>query len=191
LGSETTVEVDLQIVAATNRDLLQKVKSGEFRQDLYHRLSIINLHIPPLRERLEDLRDLVPQFIDDCNRKMAKNVRIIDDNVWKQLESYEWPGNIRELHNVIERCVLLSDSEYFPAQWLQLPNQIASTTANQDGMYIPLDGSLSLQDIEKTILQETLRRANYNVTAAARMLKATRETMRYRVQKHHLNYDQE
>ncbi len=190
LGGESTIEVDVQIVAATNLDLLQKVKSGEFRQDLYHRLSVINLHIPPLRERLEDLDDLVLQFITACNRKMVKNVKTIPDNVWAQLRSYNWPGNVRELHNVIERCVLLADNEVFPAHWLQLLNQGTSVSATtSSGMFIPLDGSLSLQDIEKHILQEALHRANNNVTAAARMLRATRETMRYRVQKHHLKYE--
>ncbi len=193
LGSEFEVEVDIQIIAATNRNLLEKVKNGEFRQDLYHRLNVINLHIPPLRERMDDLRELVPQFIAECNRKMAKTVAIVPDAVWEQLESYDWPGNIRELHNVIERCVLLSDSNIFPGQWLQLPNPNGNTSAATDrnGMYIPLDGSLSLQDIEKHILQEALYRANNNVTAAARMLRATRETMRYRVQKHHLKFDQD
>jgi two-component system, NtrC family, response regulator AtoC len=192
LGSESTIEVDVQIIAATNRDLLQKVKSGEFRQDLYHRLSVINIHIPPLRERAEDLRDLVPQFVADCNVKTGKNIKVMPDSVWKQLESYDWPGNIRELHNIIERCVLLADSEEFPAQWLQFPNKSenAPIVAN-NGVYIPLDGSLSLQDMEKHIIQEALHRANNNVTAAARMLGATRETMRYRVQKYHLKYDQE
>lgn len=192
LGSESTVEVDVQIIAATNRDLLQKVKTGEFRQDLYHRLSVINIHIPPLRERAEDLRDLVPQFVADCNLKTGKNIKTIPDSVWGQLEAYEWPGNIRELHNIIERCVLLADNEVFPAQWLQFPNKNDDMSAPEnDGMFIPLDGSLSLQDMEKYILQEVLLRANNNVTAAARMLRATRETMRYRVQKYHLKYDQD
>lgn len=192
LGSEAEIEVDIQIVAATNVDLLQKVKEGEFRQDLYHRLSVINLHIPPLRERLEDLRDLVPQFVADCNLKMAKNVKIIPDSVWQQLESYDWPGNIRELHNVVERCVLLADSEIFPINWLQLPNQSAANPApTSNGIYIPLDGSLSLNDIERAVLEEALHKANNNVTAAARLLRATRETMRYRVQKHHLKYEVE
>ena len=192
LGSENMVEVDVQIIAATNRDLLQKVKSGEFRQDLYHRLSVINLHIPPLRERSEDLRDLVPQFVADCNVKSGKHIKTIPESVWGQLEAYDWPGNIRELHNVIERCVLLANSDIFPAQWLQLPNNSGDMpVAGNEGMFIPLDGSLSLQDIEKHILQEALNRSNNNVTAAARMLRATRETMRYRVQKHHLKYDQD
>ncbi|MGR8934863.1 MAG: sigma-54-dependent transcriptional regulator [Gammaproteobacteria bacterium] len=192
LGSEVPIEVDVQIIAATNRDLLQKVKAGEFRQDLYHRLSVINLHIPPLRERREDLRDLVPQFVAECNAKTGKTVKVIPEHVWDQLESYEWPGNIRELHNVIERCVLLADTEVFPAQWLQLPNSGVTAPVNaNNGVFIPLDGSLSLQDMEKYILQEALHRTNNNVTAAARMLGATRETLRYRVQKYHLKYEQD
>jgi DNA-binding NtrC family response regulator len=192
LGSESIIEVDVQIIAATNRDLLQKVKNGEFRQDLYHRLSVINIHIPPLRERIEDLRDLVPQFVAECNIKTGKNVKVVPDNVWEQLETYDWPGNIRELHNIIERCVLLADNEIFPTQWLQLPNtHIDAIKSKNDGVYIPLDGSFSLNDIEKYVLQEALHRSNNNVTAAARLLRATRETMRYRVQKHHLNYEQE
>ena len=192
LGSESAIEVDVQIIAATNRDLLQKVKSGEFRQDLYHRLSVINIHIPPLRERAEDLRDLVPQFVADCNVKTGKNITVIPDNVWQQLETYDWPGNIRELHNIIERCVLLGDSEVFPAQWLQFPNQNENAlVAQNDGMFIPLDGSLSLQDMDHAIIQEALNRSNNNVTGAARLLRATRQTMRYRVQKYHLKYDQE
>jgi two-component system, NtrC family, response regulator AtoC len=192
LGSESIVEVDVQIIAATNRDLLQKVRTGEFREDLYHRLSVLNIHIPPLRERKEDLRDLLPQFVSECNIKSGKQVKVIPDVVWEQLESYDWPGNIRELHNIIERCVLLADSEVFPSRWLQFPNTIEdSSPGSKNGMFIPLDGSLSLQDMEKFILQEALNRADNNVTAAARLLRATRETMRYRVQKYHLKYDQD
>ncbi len=192
LGSEHTVEVDLQVIAATNRELQQKVKSGEFREDLYHRLSVLNIHIPPLRERIEDLQDLVPQFVDECNIKSGKHVKNIPINVWNQLESYHWPGNVRELHNIIERCVLLAESETFPDQWLQLANKIDDTSVSSNkGMFIPLDGSLSLNEMEKLILQEALNRANHNVTGAARLLKATRETMRYRVQKHHLKFEQD
>lgn len=192
LGSEQPIEVDVQIVAATNRDLLQRVRDGEFRQDLYHRLSVINLSVPALRERREDIRDLVPQFVAECNAKTGKNVKVISENVWHQLENYDWPGNIRELRNVIERCILLADDEEFPLQWLQLPNNaLSEPTPAHNGLFIPLDGSLTLQDMEKHILQEVLRRTNDNVTAAARLLGATRETMRYRVQKYHLKYDQE
>ncbi|MGR9047026.1 MAG: sigma 54-interacting transcriptional regulator, partial [Gammaproteobacteria bacterium] len=191
LGSEHEITVDIQIIAATNQDLMEKVQSGEFRRDLYHRLSIINLHIPPLRERPGDLPELVSQFVAECNAKSGKNVKIIPETVWKKLEAYHWPGNIRELHNVIERCILLADSNIFPEQWLQLPNMQPETPQariHQDGIFIPLDGSLSLQDMEKHIIQEALNRSNQNVTAAARMLGATRETLRYRVQKYNLKY---
>lgn len=189
LGGEQEISVDLQIIAATNRDLLESVEKGTFRRDLYHRLNIVNLHIPPLRERKEDLRELVWQFIAEGNARTGKNLTIVHESVWRKLEAYDWPGNIRELHNVIERCVLLSDSEVFPEHWLQLPN-LPSTKSSirEDGIFIPLDGSLSLQDIEKRIIEEALNRSDMNVTAAARLLNATRETLRYRVQKHHLKY---
>lgn len=191
LGSEHEITVDIQIIAATNQDLMEKVQCGEFRRDLYHRLSIINLHIPPLRERPGDLPELVSQFVAECNAKSGKNVKLIPETVWNKLEAYHWPGNIRELHNVIERCILLADSNIFPEQWLQLPNmqpETPQTGIHQDGIFIPLDGSLSLQDMEKHIIQEALNRSNQNVTAAARMLGATRETLRYRVQKYNLKY---
>lgn len=190
LGSENTVEVDIQVIAATNRDLWEKVKKGEFREDLYHRLNVLNIYIPPLRERREDLRDLVPQFVEECNIKSGRHVKSIPAAVWEKLESYHWPGNVRELHNIIERCVLLAEDDIFPAQWLQLANHSSQSTAKpNNGMYLPLDGSLSLNDMEKLILQEALNRANQNVAGAARLLKATRETMRYRVQKHHLKFE--
>lgn len=188
LGSETETSVDVQIIAATNQDLQEKVELGEFRRDLFHRLSVLNVFIPPLRNRKQDLRALVPQFISECNAKTGKNIQHIPDNLWSILEQYQWPGNIRELHNVVERCVLLADSEIFPLQWLQLPNQKPVTHQPENGIFIPLDGSLSLQDMEKYIIEEVLTRCNQNVTAAARILGATRETMRYRVQKYHLKY---
>jgi DNA-binding NtrC family response regulator len=107
------------------------------------------------------------------------------------LKAYDWPGNIRELRNVLERCVLLALDHNLPTEWLQLQKQPTRyetpvPDANQQGVFIPLDGSLSLQDMEKFIIQNALDRCDANVTAAARMLGTTRETLRYRVQKYHL-----
>ena len=187
LGGELEIDVDVQIIAATNQDLQQEVNSGAFRQDLYHRLNVINLHIPPLRERLQDLQDLVLLFIAENNAKFGKNIRTVPQSVWTKLQSYHWPGNIRELRNIIERCVLLANGEVFPEQWLQLPNQASGPAATaESGIFLPLDGSLTMQDMEKYIIQEVLHRTGNNVTAAARMLGTTRETLRYRVQKYHL-----
>jgi len=188
LGGENEIEVDVQIIAASNKDLEQEVSLGKFRQDLYHRLNVINLHIPPLRERLDDLRELARLFIAENNAKSNKNVSIMPESVLKKLTHYEWPGNIRELRNMIERCVLLSTSDRFPEQWLQLANSSSSQSSvtTENGVFLPLDGSLTLQDMEKYIIQEVLNKTDSNVTAAARMLGTTRETLRYRVQKYHL-----
>ncbi len=187
LGGEHEIEVDVQIIAATNKDLQQEVSIGKFRQDLYHRLNVINLHIPSIRERRNDLRELALLFIAENNAKSNKNIRTVPGRVWEKLESYDWPGNIRELRNIIERCVLLAAGDVFPEQWLQLPNTSNPSSAiTENGIFLPLDGSLSIQDMEKHIIQEVLERTDNNVTAAAKMLGTTRETLRYRVQKHHL-----
>jgi DNA-binding NtrC family response regulator len=189
LGSETEIAIDVQIIAATNLDLIQKVEQGLFRSDLYHRLNVMSLRVPSLKERKQDLEQLVPLFIADSNRKSAKNVRHISQQAWEMIKSYSWPGNIRELSNVLERCVLLASDEQLPEQWLQLssPSTASSNHYNpNNGIFLPLDGSLSLQDIEKYVIQEVLNRTDENVTAAARMLGTTRETLRYRVQKYNL-----
>jgi DNA-binding NtrC family response regulator len=189
LGSETEIAIDVQIIAATNLDLIQKVEQGQFRSDLYHRLNVMSLRVPSLKERKQDLEQLVPLFIADSNRKSAKNVRHISQQAWEMIKSYSWPGNIRELSNVLERCVLLASDEQLPEQWLQLssPSTASSNHYNpNNGIFLPLDGSLSLQDIEKYVIQEVLNRTDENVTAAARMLGTTRETLRYRVQKYNL-----
>jgi two-component system response regulator AtoC len=192
LGSETEISVDVQIIAATNLDLVEKVSEGLFRRDLYHRLNVINIRVPALRERKQDLEQLVPQFVAACNRKSSKNVTNIPDEAWHAIKAYDWPGNIRELRNVLERCVLLANGQNLPAEWLQLqspadaPLHTGMSNSNQEGLLIPLDGSLSLHEMEKFIIQEALNRTDANVTAAARMLGTTRETLRYRVQKYHL-----
>jgi transcriptional regulator with PAS, ATPase and Fis domain len=189
VGGEKEIEIDIQIIAATNQDLSALVEQGRFRRDLYHRLSLFTLHLPPLRERKEDLHELVPLFIAECNAKAGKKVTVVPDTVWRLLEAYDWPGNVRELHNVIERCVLLARSEQFPEEWLQLPNQTATPTVTQtadNGIMLPLDGSLSLDDMERYILQQVLDKCDHNVSAAAKMLGTTRETLRYRVRKYDL-----
>jgi len=188
LGGESEISINVQIIAATNLNLLEKVEQGLFRSDLYHRLNVMSLRVPALRERKEDLDELVPLFIADSNKKSAKNVRNISAQAWLKLKNYDWPGNIRELRNVLERCVLLASDENLPEQWLQLPNTVTKSTsqATENGIFLPLDGSLSLQDMEKYLIQEVLNRTDENVTAAARMLGTTRETLRYRVQKYNL-----
>jgi len=197
LGGEKEINVDVQIVAASNRDLEQMVNEGRFRADLYHRLSVFRVNLPPLRDAVEDLDELVPLFIAEYNAKAGRQVKVISDEVWNKLKKHYWPGNVRELRNVIERCVLLSEGPLFPVQWLQLPGQeikffntggepCVKTGVSEPGIFLPLDGSMALDDMDKFIIKTALERADNNLTAAARALGATRETLRYRVRKYNL-----
>jgi len=192
LGGTQQIEVDVQIVAASNQELSQQVHSAEFRSDLYHRITVFTLHLPALRERRTDLDDLVPLFVAEYNAKAGKSVRLIPEAAWAALRAHDWPGNVRELRNVVERCVLLSETQNFAAQWLQLqpfsaaaqPEPSVVTTGPQ--IRLPLDGSLSLEEMERRIVTEALERSEHNVTAAARLLGTSRETLRYRVNKYGL-----
>jgi two-component system response regulator AtoC len=193
IGGDREIEIDIQIIAATNRDLHEEVKAGRFRSDLYHRLNVIRLNLAPLRDRIVDLEDYVPLFIEEFNKKAGKVVEVVPESVWAQLWSYHWPGNVRELRNVIERCVLFSENEVFPAQWMQLDpvdDHISTEERRKsdiDHICLPLDGSMGLEDMDKRIIQATLERHEFNVTATARALSTTRETLRYRINKHGLS----
>lgn len=189
LGSEKEITVDVQIIAASNRDLESMAQAGTFRADLYHRLNVFSIHLPPLREAVDDLDDLVPLFVAEYNAKAGRQVKQIPPEVWKKLKSHDWRGNVRELRNVIERCVLFADSSLFPIQWLQLGKAVdhALYTADTTHIHLPLDGSMPLDDMDKFIIKTALERADNNLMAAARALGTTRETLRYRVKKYQLN----
>jgi two-component system response regulator AtoC len=192
LGGEQAITVDIQVIAATNQDLAQRVAEGTFRADLYHRLSVFRLTLPPLRAHKEDLRDMVPVFVAEYNAKAGKRVQVIPEDVWQRLSAHNWPGNVRELRNVVERCVLFSIGEIFPAQWLQLEASPVSSTPVKAGvennrLYLPLDGTMALDEMDRYIIKTALESCGFNVTAAAKALGTTRETLRYRIQKYALN----
>ncbi len=183
LGGDSEIDLDIQIIAASNRDLEEEVRVGRFRADLYHRLSVFRLSLPPLRRRKQDLHDLVPLFIREYNAKASKRVRRVPDPAWRQLEEHDWPGNVRELRNVVERCVLFSEGEDLPERWLLLAQGAGARQPGGDGLWLPLDGSASLEDMERAIVEAALERSHGNITGAARLLNSTRETLRYRVEK--------
>jgi two-component system response regulator AtoC len=193
LGGEREINVDLQVLAASNQDLPDQVREGNFRADLYHRLSVFQLALPPLRTRKEDLQDLVPLFINEFNLKAGKKVSRVEEAVWTRLAVHDWPGNVRELRNVVERCVLFSSNDTFPTQWLQIgptagaPTEAAPAAVSGDRLCLPLDGSMALEDMDRYIIKTTLERHHYNVTATARALGSTRETLRYRIAKYGLD----
>ncbi|MDE0885204.1 MAG: sigma-54 dependent transcriptional regulator [Myxococcota bacterium] len=193
LGSDKEKKVDVQIIAASNRNLADRVAEGEFRADLYHRLSVFELTLPSLAERIDDLDEMVPSIINEFNSTAGKSVREVSDEVWKSLKAHNWPGNVRELRNVIERCVLFSEGSDFPHRWLQLPGQSAPAKVVLDGnqLTVPLDGRLSLEEMEAYIIRGALEKSAYNVTAAAKSLGTTRQKLRYRAQKHGIQAPEE
>jgi two-component system, NtrC family, response regulator AtoC len=187
LGGDQTIATDIQLIAATNHDLQARVHDGRFRADLYHRLTVFCLELPPLRWRKEDLEDLVPLYVAEFNVEAVKNVQTIPDEVWRRLQAHDWPGNVRELRNVVERCVLFAAGSVFPVEWLQLgaapANPQPRAEVASDQICLPLDGSMALEDMDRHIIQTALERHHHNVTATARALRTTRETLRYRIQK--------
>ena len=138
---------------------------------------------------MEDLEELVPAFVAEFNALSGKRVTKIPDPVWEKLKCYSWPGNIRELRNVLERSVLLAETDTLSVRWLQLPKEGALDPASDnldagDVLRVPLDGSQSLDEMEARVISEALERSRFNVTAAAHLLGITRQTLRYRIEKH-------
>jgi len=194
VGGNEEIAVDVQFVASSNRDLVERVKEGAFRADLFHRLSVFSVELPALRSRREDLLELVPLFVAEFNAKAGKSVRVIPDAVWSRLLAHDWPGNVRELRNVVERCVLLAEGETFSAQWLHLERDAARAAEERaafDGrrLALPLDGTMTLEEMDRRIIQAALECSNHNATAAARLLGSTRQTLRYRIEKYGLKAD--
>ncbi len=200
LGGAKDISVDTTIIAATSVDLVEAIKNQAFREDLYHRLSVFQISLPTLRERKPDLLELVPLLVGEFNRKANKRVTAISDNIWELLIDYDWTGNVRELRNVIERCVLLSSSSSLSEEWLQLPHQnnaqpslqnnlneklnhTSNAADNELILTIKLDGSTSLDEIERNVIEKSLKINEHNVSATAKMLGISREKLRYRIKK--------
>lgn len=193
VGGERTINVDIQLIAASNRDLRELSADGQFRSDLFHRISVFELHMPSLRERSEDIEPMVTTLISEFNAQAGKHVTTVPRDVITTLKNYNWPGNVRELRNVLERSVLLSERAELSGDWLGiLPGAKAkgedakATLDDTDWIRLPLDGSMALDEMDRFIIQTALERHNYNVMATARALGTTRETLRYRIQKYGL-----
>jgi PAS domain S-box-containing protein len=188
VGGLKDIKLDLRVVAATNKNLREAVKEGAFRQDLYFRLNVIQISIPPLRERIEDIVPLTQFFVEHYNRKFKRNVEGVTDAVAQQLEMHDWPGNVRELRNAIERAMILEESARITSASLPMAISRPDTTISMPaamGAEIPNDG-MSLEDNERNLLVRALEKTNGNQTQAARLLRVTRDTLRYKMKKFNL-----
>lgn len=188
LGGLKDIHLDLRVIAATNKNLREAVKEGAFRQDLYFRLNVIQILIPPLRERPEDIVPMTKFFIEHYNRKFKRQIEGVTDSAAKLLMAHDWPGNVRELRNAIERSMILEEGAYITAA--SLPISISRPEnglplGNAAGMELPTDG-LSLEDNERSLLVRALEKTEGNQTQAARLLRITRDTLRYKMKKFNL-----
>jgi transcriptional regulator with PAS, ATPase and Fis domain len=178
LGGTHDLVVDVRVVAATNRDLLERVQEGAFRKDLYYRLNLIFIHLPPLRERQEDILPLTRHFLQQANRMFHKAILSFTPEAERLLAAYAWPGNVRELRNVIERiAVLESDTLIQPHH---LPPEIAGerVVAPAAGFNVGMLFPKSLHEVERAYIMAVLERVGGNKTKAAEILGITRQTLR-------------
>jgi two-component system, NtrC family, response regulator AtoC len=183
LGGTKTLKVDVRLLAATNRDLRAALEQGTFREDLYYRLNVVPIDIPPLRERKEDIPDLATHFLARYAADNAKEIRGITPAAVEKLVSYHWPGNVRQLENTIERAVALSQAQVLDASDIHLDGGQAKPSAVNAGGNAFLPDGMTLEQWEDEMIREALRRANGNKSQAARLLGLSRNALRYRLGK--------
>ena len=210
VGGGRDMQGDVRVIAASNRDLERAVRDGHFRQDLYYRLAIISIFIPPLRERKEDILPLVEFFLDHYNRKFRKSARGITEDTRRLLLNYDWPGNVRELKNAIERAMILEEDPLLRPAYLpfSVAQPHAGVTAFEhtsspaggaqpltDGRWLPPltipEGGTSLEEVERTLVELALRQSEGNQTHAARLLDISRDALRYKMKKFGLMHAEE
>ena len=180
LGSNKTRHIDVRVVAATNVDLRAALENGTFREDLYYRLNVMPINIPPLRERKEDIPALAEHFVARLAADMGSRARTIGASAIQKLMSYQWPGNVRELENVVERSLVMAERDVLEAEDIRLDMSPRARPANSQATYFVPEG-MTLDEYEQTIIKEALRRANGNKSQAARLLGLTRNALRYRL----------
>jgi two-component system response regulator HydG len=185
VGGEMSIRIDVRVIAATNKDLFQEVKKGNFREDLYYRLNVVTLKVPPLRERREDIPLLAQHFLNTFSEKNHKQIKGITPQAMDRLLKYAWPGNVRELMNAVERAVVLSRSDYLDEE--DLPLSTRENERSEDESVLLKGGvsaNLPLEDVEKATILRTLESSMGNKSEAARRLGITRKTLHKKLKKY-------
>lgn len=184
LGSSDTIDLDVRIICATNKNLVEECKRGNFREDLYYRLNVLSIYIPPLRNRKGDIKLLANHFIGKMNYKIGKNIKSISNNALKLLESYNWPGNVRELENIVERAVNLCDSDEIDI--IDLPHNIICDKTIVKEVNLLNHTKINLRDAELDILVATLNSTNGNISKTAKQLGVSRNTIYEKIKKYNI-----
>lgn len=185
VGGTKTIKVDVRLIAATNRDLRHEIQEHRFREDLYYRIRVIEIHLPPLRERLGDILDLAAYFLQKFNQELHKNLRFLPETL-DLLTIYSWPGNVRELENVVERAAVLAEGEAIRTE--DLPPEFQSISVPEGSGGTPSETGLTerLEMMEREIIKKTLDETQGNQTQAARILHLHRSSLQYKMRKYGL-----
>lgn len=189
VGGTRDIPVDVHVVAATNRDLEKAIDAGTFRGDLFYRLNVVPVTVPPLRDRPEDVMPLATHFLDVLCKEMRLPRRILEPDAVRALEAHPWPGNARQLRNVLERVLLLWDGETIPRAALppEFGGGDATAAPRRDGFHLTLpEEGVDLERVERELIRQALERAAGNKSRAARLLGLSRDTLRYRLEKYGL-----
>ncbi len=182
LGGNESIPVDVRVLAATNRDLEEMMKAGTFREDLYYRLNILPIVLPPLRERREEIPIIAERFVKRVAAEHGKPITEIDPEALRVLLRYDWPGNVRELESILERAVLLTENESIEPE--DLPAQLvqARSPAEVIGVEIPPEG-IDIEQVERSLLLQAMQKSDWVIARAAKLLRLTYRTMQYRLEK--------
>ncbi len=180
VGAKKCISLDLRIIAATNQDLERMVERNAFRIDLYHRLTPFVIHVPPLRERKEDIPELINYYIKYFSERLNKNITRVDESLYHMLQNYHFPGNVRELKNIIERAIIISDAEYLSASHIKLLNK--KSHLKMERYSPPVDFDLSR--IEKNVIIQALSASKYNKSKASELLNISRQALDRKIQKY-------
>lgn len=186
VGGSKTIKVDVRIIAATNKNLLEEVRRGAFREDLYYRLNVVRIHVPALKERRDDIPLLVNFFLDRYKRKLNKKAVIaFDDEAMRLLMEYQWPGNVRELENVVERATLMCEDRYIHAEDIFYIEYHDISPGVSNNIILP-PGGITLEEVEKSLIVQALERESWIQKDAAALLGLSRRVMQYKIGKYHI-----
>jgi DNA-binding NtrC family response regulator len=179
VGGNTDLHVDVRVIAATNRTLEEEVRHGKFREDLYYRLNVVPIVLPPLRQRADDIPALLDYYVDAYNKEFKKRIRQIAPEARERLVRYPWPGNVRELRNAVERAMLLAEGDELMSADFQLGGERGKLS---DGVELPATG-VDIEQLERSLVVQALERSHWNQTKAAALLGLNRDQIRYRIEK--------
>jgi DNA-binding NtrC family response regulator len=187
LGGSKTLKVDVRVVAATNKNLIETIEKGTFREELYFRLNVIHIQLPPLRERGEDIGFLANFFLEKFRRSINRNIKGFSPQALEAIQTYPWPGNIRELKNVIERAVLMAQGDLLEEDDLLLECRLAEISSTTRGM-LPRSPAKKLKDLEKHTILEALEKSHYIQQEAANLLGVSKRVIHYKIKKHGIKH---